>query len=159
MDFINENLFDIDSAFKFRSGEKYPLQELKDKLAHVSIVTLEYFLSKHNPNMDQFSLNDLSLKLGKNCTTYTHISSGDEQVSSEHIKEKICKHFTISTNEFKKRDNKDYDSIFCDKSDGIVIPEELRKYKIYLAYDDRDITSYAAEKTKNTIRDFTCRRN
>ena len=82
MDLNNEDLFNINIAFMFQSNSKYPLAEMRDTLTHISIVTLEEFLSKHNPNMDKFSLNELSLKLGKNCTNYKHLSSGDEQVSS-----------------------------------------------------------------------------
>ena len=152
MDLNNEDLFNINTAFMFQSNSKYPLAEMRDTLTHISIVTLEEFLSKHNPNMDKFSLNELSLKLGKNCTNYKHLSSGDEQVSSGHIKEKICRHFTLSSDKFNRSVNKNYDSIFSNKSNGIVIPEHLRKYRIYFAYDNRDITSYASEKTLKTIR-------
>ena len=49
-------------------------------------------------------------------------------------------------------ENKDYDSIFSNKHDGIVIPQHLRKYAIYLAYDNRDIISYASKNTMKTIK-------
>ena len=153
MDLVEQQLFNIDSAYEFESNGGFPLAELKRSLTHLDIITLEDFLLKHNPNMNQFSLNDLVSKLAINCTQYnTEHPSGDEQVSSGHIKEKISRHFTLSTEDFNKMENKDYDSIFSNKHDGIVIPQHLRKYAIYLAYDNRDIISYASKNSMKTIK-------
>ena len=140
-------MFNIDTAIDFKIDNESPLARYQ-RLSKLDIITLENFLDIHNPDMTNFSLNELVTKLTKNCTQYSKKHpEGDTQVSSGYIKEKISKHFTHSTGKFNHNKNKDFNSIYSNKQTGIVIPENLRKYTIYLAYDSRDIHTYASPES------------
>ena len=74
-------MFNIDTAFDFKIDNESPLARYQ-RLSKLDIITLENFLDIHNPDMTNFSLNELVTKLTKNCTQYSKKHpEGDTQVS------------------------------------------------------------------------------
>ena len=148
--------FNIEDAYNFNlKDDIYPLNNFK-KFNKLSIISLEQFIEIYNPNMKTFSLKELVSKLGVNCTEYIN-NIEDIQVSPGHIEDKISNHFMFKKYKDAKY-KKDFSSIYANKTDGIIIPEEVRKYNIYFAIDEREISSYASSETKEKMRRINSKR-
>ena len=118
-----------------------PLNKFRE-LNHLDIMLLEDYLNKYNNNLNTFSFKQLVTKLERNCTIYGKgpLSKGEAQVSDSYIYEKISRHYTEHIS------GKEKDASKLNKDPTVV--DINRKYTIYLAVDNRNISGYFPDNNR-----------